>query len=175
MIDRKTDEWGRTVFSANGVIELMMQGVDVSTIIVEDSELVTEYNNWCDTFNKDDFKAETPAPLDISPEEEHDSRTSNWMISDDIKKINVREFLVGLCKNQEQVDRVNYEMDLFEERQLIPLLQLMMFLVDRFRSEKVVWGVGRGSSVASFVLYLIGIHKIDPIKYGLDVKDFLKD
>lgn len=175
MIDRKTDEWGRTVFSANGVIELMMQGVDVSTIIVEDSDLVTEYNNWCDTFSKDDFKAETPIQLDISPEEEHDARTSNWMISDDIKTINVREFLIGLCKNQEQIDRVNHEMDLFEERQLIPLLQLMMFLVDRFRSEKVVWGVGRGSSVASFVLYLIGIHKIDPIKYGLDVKDFLKD
>lgn len=175
MIDRKTDEWGRTVFSANGVIELMMQGVDVSTIVVEDSELVKEYNSWCDTFGKDDFKAEVPFPMDTTPEEEHEIRTNNWMISDDIKAINVREFLVGLCKDQEQIDRVNYEMDLFEERNLIPLLQLMMFLVDRFRTEKVVWGVGRGSSVASFVLYLIGIHKINPIKYGLDVKDFLKD
>lgn len=175
MIDRKTDEWGRTVFSANGVIELMMQGVDVSSIVVENTDLVNEYNKWCDTFGKDDFKAETPTPLDVSPEEEHETRTNNWMISDDIKTINVREFLIDLCKDQEQIDRVNHEMDLFEERKLIPLLQLMMFLVDRFRTEKVVWGVGRGSSVASFVLYLIGIHKINPIKYGLDVKDFLKD
>jgi DNA polymerase III alpha subunit len=42
------------------------------------------------------------------------------------------------------------------------------------RSSNIVWGVGRGSSVASYALYLIGIHKIDPIKYNLSINEFFK-
>jgi DNA polymerase III alpha subunit len=34
--------------------------------------------------------------------------------------------------------------------------------------------VGRGSSVASYVLFLIGVHKIDPIKYELPIEEFFK-
>jgi DNA polymerase III alpha subunit len=37
-----------------------------------------------------------------------------------------------------------------------------------------VWGVGRGSSVASYVLFLIGVHRIDSMKYNLDYKEFLR-
>ena len=63
---------------------------------------------------------------------------------------------------------------MYEERGLYPLLKHLLFLVDHFRKNNIVWGVGRGSSVASFVLYLIGIHKVNPLKYDLDIKDFLK-
>jgi DNA polymerase III alpha subunit len=42
------------------------------------------------------------------------------------------------------------------------------------RKNKIVWGVGRGSSVASYVLFLIGIHKVNSLKYNLDIKEFLK-
>jgi DNA polymerase III alpha subunit len=42
------------------------------------------------------------------------------------------------------------------------------------RDNNIVWGVGRGSSVASYVLYLLGIHKIDSIKYNLSPDEFFK-
>ena len=51
---------------------------------------------------------------------------------------------------------------------------ITFYLVDTFSENDVVWGVGRGSSVASYCLYLIGLHKIDSIKYELDIKEFLK-
>ncbi len=54
------------------------------------------------------------------------------------------------------------------------VLNLLLYLVDHFRTNKIVWGVGRGSSVASYILYLIGIHKVDSIKYDLDIGEFLK-
>jgi DNA polymerase III alpha subunit len=54
------------------------------------------------------------------------------------------------------------------------LLFYLKYLVDAMRENKIVWGVGRGSSVASYVLYLIGVHRIDSIKYDLDIKEFLK-
>jgi DNA polymerase III alpha subunit len=38
----------------------------------------------------------------------------------------------------------------------------------------VLWGVGRGSSVASYCLYILGVHKVDSIKYELDIHEFLK-
>ncbi len=63
---------------------------------------------------------------------------------------------------------------MFEERELIPLLQYLIFIVDHMRDENIVWGVGRGSSVASYCLYLLGVHKVDSIKYDLPIEEFLK-
>jgi DNA polymerase III alpha subunit len=42
------------------------------------------------------------------------------------------------------------------------------------KERNIVWGVGRGSSVASYVLFLIGTHKVDSVKYELDFNEFLK-
>jgi len=42
------------------------------------------------------------------------------------------------------------------------------------RENGIVWGVGRGASVASYVLYLIGVHRINSIQYGLDWREFLR-
>jgi DNA polymerase III alpha subunit len=172
---RHVDQWGRTSFDPNTIIDLLFKGVDISSVLAIDDPLITEYNKWCEYFDKKDYLIEKPAIIDRTPEEEHELRSSQWNIDDDIKQIDVRKFLLSeFCKTQEQIDRVNLEMDLYEERELIPLLQLMMFLVDRFRQNNVIWGVGRGSSVASYVLFLIRVHHIDSLKYKLDVLDFLK-
>ena len=54
------------------------------------------------------------------------------------------------------------------------LLRYMCYLVDFMRENNIVWGVGRGSSVSSYVLFLIGIHKVNSIQYDLDYKEFLR-
>jgi DNA polymerase III alpha subunit len=74
----------------------------------------------------------------------------------------------------EQKVRVTEELTLFAQHNMIPLLKYLKYLVDTMRKNNIVWGVGRGSSVASYCLYLIGVHKIDSIKYSLDIKEFLK-
>jgi DNA polymerase III alpha subunit len=63
---------------------------------------------------------------------------------------------------------------MFQERDLFPLLQYLKYLVDTMRTNSIVWGVGRGSSVASFVLFLIGIHRVNSLFYGLEIEEFLK-
>jgi len=50
----------------------------------------------------------------------------------------------------------------------------MKYVVDTLRSNSIVWGVGRGSSVASYVLFIIGVHKIDSVKYKLAINEFFK-
>ena len=53
-------------------------------------------------------------------------------------------------------------------------VKYLKYLVDTMRDNQVIWGVGRGSSVASYVLYLIGIHKIDSMYYDLPINEFLR-
>jgi DNA polymerase III alpha subunit len=41
-------------------------------------------------------------------------------------------------------------------------------------ANRLIWGVGRGSSVASYVLYLLGVHRIDSMYYELNPEEFLR-
>jgi DNA polymerase III alpha subunit len=69
---------------------------------------------------------------------------------------------------------VGQELLLYQERGLFDLLRYLKYLVDVMRGNHVIWGVGRGSSVASYVLYLLGVHRIDSMFYDLDVREFLR-
>jgi DNA polymerase III alpha subunit len=66
------------------------------------------------------------------------------------------------------------ELELFEKHDMMDLLRFLIFLVDTLRANNILWGVGRGSSVASYCLYLLGIHKINSLKYQLDINEFLR-
>ena len=72
------------------------------------------------------------------------------------------------------IGRVEMELTEFKTRNLFPVLKVLIYIIDTMRKNNLVWGIGRGSSVASYVLYLIGVHKVDSLKYNLDIKEFLK-
>ena len=90
------------------------------------------------------------------------------------KQLDIAEYLLNLCKTDAQLQRVGKELLLYQERGMFDLLCFLVYIVDTMRNENVVWGVGRGSSVASYVLYLIGVHKIDSLYYELDIEEFLR-
>ena len=77
-------------------------------------------------------------------------------------------------QNDEEKLRVQMEYDLFEKKNFIRVLQFLIYFIDTLRANNIVWGVGRGSSVASFCLFLIGVHKINPMLYNLDITEFLR-
>ena len=66
------------------------------------------------------------------------------------------------------------ELTMFEERGLFPVIQILIYIIETMRKHKLVWGVGRGSSVARYVLYLLGVHKIDSLKHNLDIQRVFK-
>ena len=88
--------------------------------------------------------------------------------------INIEEKIINMCNGEQEVARAYEELKAFHDRDMYDLLRYMFYLVDFMRENKIVWGVGRGSSTASFVLYLIGIHKINPIQFQLDWREFLR-
>lgn len=99
---------------------------------------------------------------------------TSWHMPDEYKKFNIIEFLLDQTTNEEEYQRVVEELELFYQYDMIEVLKYIKYLVDTMRHNKIVWGVGRGSSVSSYILFLIGIHKINSLKYGLDIREFLK-
>ena len=99
---------------------------------------------------------------------------NNWFIPDSYKHMDILDWLYNQCPTVEIKQRVTTELTLFAKNDMIPVLKTMKYIVDTLRKNNVVWGVGRGSSVSSYVLYLIGIHKIDSIKYNLPIDEFFK-
>ena len=104
-------------------------------------------------------------PTEIDP--------SHWFIPDNYCP-NLTEILYGMCETDEQRDRVSQELELYIKHGMYDVLHVMKYIVDTLRANNIVWGVGRGSSVASYVLYLIGVHKIDSIKYSIPIEEFFK-
>ena len=98
---------------------------------------------------------------------------NNWFIPDEYKLLDIEKYLVEQCPEQNYI-RLAEELALFEQNNMIPVLKTMKYVVDTLRANNIVWGVGRGSSVSSYVLYLIGIHKIDSVKYALPIDEFFK-
>lgn len=169
----RIDEYGRSIASAEELFSMILQKDFSEQVLAEDDEDTALYNEQCRKHDRTNMMLAVPNDLG-DPLDFHRVRSSEWLIPKDYLEIDLREYLYGLCDTEEQIARVVEEMNLYEERELTDVLRLLIYLVDNFRKNKVVWGVGRGSSVASYVLYLIGVNKIDPLKFGLDISDFLR-
>ena len=107
-------------------------------------------------------------------DEFHKFNQQSWHMPDEYKQLDIAEYVLSLCKTDAELQRVGEELLLYQERLLFDLLRFMKYLVDILRKNNIVWGVGRGSSVSSYILFLLGVHKIDSMYYDLDIREFLK-
>lgn len=140
---------------------VMRHGPDILDNCVADPELLTKYLTRLDI-----ERLNYPTPTS-----KIDSTT--WFIPKEYQDMDVETWLVEKCP-AENYERLVLELDLFQKNNMMPVLKTMMYVVDTLRRNNVIWGVGRGSSVASYVLYLIGVHKVDSIKYNLPIEEFFK-
>lgn len=112
--------------------------------------------------------------LDISVEEFDNINQSNWLMPEQYKTMDIAQYVLEQCKSEAELQRAGEELLLFQERDMFVLLRYLKYLVDTMRANNIVWGVGRGSSVASFVLFLLGVHRINSLYYDLSIDEFLK-
>lgn len=159
------------ILTEQDVVSAWLNGQDVSSAIFEDSKSIEKYNQWCNEQASDDtILIETEYT-----EEDYVKRCiSSWNMPDEYKAIDVFELLVSRCTTEQQTVRVAEEFVEYESRGLIDVLRFLIYLTDICKKNNIVLGVGRGSSVSSYCLYLLGVHKVDSIKYDLDIKEFLK-
>ena len=104
----------------------------------------------------------------------HKQNQSKWHMPAEYAEFDIAAWCLEQCENDVQLQRVGQELLMFQERDMLPLLNFLRYFVSVMRENNIVWGVGRGSSVASYVLYLLGVHKIDALFYDLVIHDFLR-
>lgn len=157
------------VHSLDEVLELLLSKSVHGEIIIDDPDELALYNEHKALVAKNiQFVAQ-----DVS-DNFHDTHTDIWNIPSEYLDIDVDQYLLNRCTNNVEVERVASELKEFKKRGLSVVLNLMIFLVDHFTKNNIVWGVGRGSSAASYCLYLIGINRVNSLAYNLDIKEFFK-
>lgn len=176
--NRTIDDHGLVALTIEGAMEMLYQGnTDFSDFSIEDCEEASIYNTLEreeSGLDRDPDEIEIYKPLDVSVEEFDEKMQSIWVTPEPYASLDIPSYLLNLCSNSKERLRVNDELKLFEERKMIPVLKALVWLVAVMREHKIVWGVGRGSSCSSFCLYLIGVHKVNSLKYNLNIRDFLK-
>jgi DNA polymerase III alpha subunit len=93
---------------------------------------------------------------------------------EEYKQLDIAKLVLDLCKTDAELQRVGEELLLYQERNLFDLLRYLKYLVDVMQTNRMIWGVGRGSSVASYVLYLLKVHRVNSLFYDLDPQEFLR-
>jgi DNA polymerase III alpha subunit len=166
------DKYGQLIYSENDLVELYLINPNLvfSRPIISDNAIQFDENLTIDTIPKI-FQYVT---TDISVEEFDAANQTNWYMPNEYKNFDIAKNVLDQCKTEEEMQRAGQELLLYQERDMFVLLRYLKYLVDTMRNNNIVWGVGRGSSVSSFVLFLIGVHKINSLYYQLDIGEFLK-
>ncbi len=168
------DNYGRIEFNNSDIIKILYQYPEIDTEKLPLSKQDLEkYKNACVQLNITS-KFQSLADISVSVKEFDVQNQNNWFVPKDYIDLDIEQWLYDQCQNDLEIARVKEELDLYKQMNFLFLLKISKYLVDNFRKNQIVWGVGRGSSVSSYCLYLIGLHKIDSLKYNLDIKEFLK-
>jgi len=169
------NKFGELVYSQDDLCSLIMKGIDTdklngiivdnlpdlgqASLILENIPDITKYNNTVEQQSIEEFDRKNQ---------------SQWFMPKEYYQLDVAKHVLDLCTTDEELQRVGQELLLYQERDLFDLLRYLKYLVDVMQQNKLIWGVGRGSSVASYVLYLLGVHKVNSIFYDLDPTEFLR-
>jgi DNA polymerase III alpha subunit len=168
----KSDSVGQIVLNELDLIDLIMQGrslENISGTLVDDSVDLEAAAYWLEQVPKMIYWAEP------GKQETFDHvQQSNWHMLEEYQQLDIAELVIAMCDTEQKLQRVGHELLLYQERGLFDLLRYLKYLVDVMKRNNVIWGVGRGSSVASYVLYLLGVHRIDSMYYDLDAEEFLR-
>ena len=171
----KNNQYGEIILDETDLCDLIMQGRDLTqmTCVIDHSVNIESAIKLLEdpgqlvlwTF---------PHNSDIGVPDWDSLQQRRWHMPQQYQTLDIAEHVVAMCDTPEKLQRVGQELLLYQERGLFDLLRYLKYLVDVMCDNCVIWGVGRGSSVASYVLYLLGVHRIDSMYYDLDAGEFLR-
>jgi len=167
------NKYGDYVLDEKEVVEVLYNNPNVDLTKVNITE-VQKFNEAVESLYIDTEKLIQYTEPNVSVEEFDNQYQQNWHMPQEYKDLDIAKYLLDLCSNDAELQRVGHELLEYQKIDFFDALRFLKYFVDTMRENNVVWGVGRGSSVASHVLYLLGVHKIDSLKYNLDPDEFFK-
>jgi len=169
----KTDQYGQIIYNESDLVNMIMRDAIIESL----QGMLVEPGVSLETASA--YLEQVPelveyAFTDMTVEEFDAVNQNSWHMPDEYKDLDIAEYILSLCDSDVKLQRCGQELLLFQERNLFDLLRYLKYLVDTLTANNMIWGVGRGSSVASYVLYLLGVHRIDSMFYDLDAREFLR-
>lgn len=169
----KIDQYHRRLLTEREVCDILYRNPDTDLSKYNLVENQTHNNavriNYSDIGTLDKL-----LEIDVTPEQWHQTNQQTWLMPEKYQQFDIAEWVLGQCSNETEVQRAGAELLIYAERNLLDMLCYLKYLVDTMQENNIVWGVGRGSSVASFVLYKIGVHRINSLYYDLDFNEFMR-
>jgi len=166
---------GDSTVPESEITHLLIAGLPTQHIFVEElTDTIKQYNRF------------------VSSEQHIGVKTSladfnfSWNIPDEYKVLDVDDYILGKlseeCKGYDthntfarvRAVRTAKELSMYRTYGLYDLLRVLIYIINTLYASNIIWSVGRGSSVSSYVLYLIGVHDVDSVEYDLKVSDFLR-
>lgn len=168
---------GVSIIEPDMVYDMLLRGVPPSKLLIKN------FNKDIEEFNArvgetDSVKLAHESPITI---------TAEWQLPQKYKSLNIDEFIAlkfetflhtANYSEKEQdlaINRIVDELQQVKQRGMIEFFQTIIYAIDTFKDTEVVWGIGRGSSCASYILFLINVHMIDCIKYNINMDEFFHD
>ena len=169
----RTNQLHQTIISEDDMINVLYSGQELSHLVVDNDDWISQFKKTCDVFELP-TKVVWELESELSEEDYIAQCLNDWSLPKEYELLDVAEYVKQQCNTREQYDRVIDELAQFEQRGMMHILLWLKYFVDTLRENNMVWGVGRGSSVSSYVLFLLDVHRVDSLKYELDIKEFLK-
>jgi DNA polymerase III alpha subunit len=167
----RTDKYGQQILNQTDLCNAYLTDPD---IVIKNAlvDHVIQFNEILDLTTIPEISTYTEPSCSVDAFDQRNQK--EWFIPNEYKHIDIAKIVLDRCQTDQELQRAGEELLLFQERNLFPLLRYLKYLVDTMRKYNVIWGVGRGSSVASFVLFLLEVHRINSLYYDLPIEEFLK-
>ena len=166
-----TDEFGQQILTHDDICNLYLTDPELQLKrALVDKPVI--FNETLELTNNTEFIVYQKPTLSVKEFDKQNQ--NNWFMPKEYAEMDIAQFILDQANGTAELQRAGEELLLFQERGLFPLLRYLKYLVDTMRKNNVVWGVGRGSSIASFVLFLLGVHRINSLYYDLSIDEFLK-
>jgi len=176
------DAYGQVKFDNKEILEktYLMENQSVFGFM-NDLDEIAKWNENCSHFDLRPIN--TAQEIDQDPMEYHSNKSYAWKMPVEFLNFDPIEY----CSNelikrsinkQEYIDYLINELKSWEKimttQSAMNLFRFLHYLIQTCEKNNIVTGVGRGSSVSSLILFLLGVHHVDPVKYNLDYNEFLR-
>lgn len=168
---------GTNEISVSDISTFIMKYPDASVAVDTLTSEIKQFNKFVSNDNK------------IQTKTQNNLFNIQWNLGQSFIDMNIREYILNKLEQEIvtndwdldsdvvllRTERVVHELKIFEKHGLFDLIRVLIYIINTLDENKQVWGVGRGSSVSSYVLYLIGVHDVDSVLYNIEFTDFIQE
>lgn len=155
---------GTSVLSSFGYARHVLNGT-----LPEQAKVLEDYDSLVyDQLNNTKVSIQVNEEDPLPPEHTHTDEQLDYLL----------QLIVSSPRYQdtdEFNERIEVEIEYFDRSENIIFILKCYDLIQEFKKKGIVWGVGRGSSCASLVCFLLEINDINPLVFDIQFSELSKE